>query len=418
MLTLPNSVAVAPREMPAAASQDLLRHMASQEVIITRSHVGRDVMAAVSTAFQELTGTFNPDSLRQLASRSGANFYAPGQIAPLVEWLKLVVVNGGAVLLQGAVHGVGSTTFVTDFARAWNFWAEKHRVAERVAYLDLGAHDTPKQLFDHLGETVGLSITPGEYRRKSPARLARDFIAATIRARQTTVILDHPERVKPEVFSSVLDLMDASQPQTFVPAQTEAYEQWLPRVAFVLVSNAKLGSIARDSRVPRLLTMGKVEMKIYEDDEILGEAIRRAGPAFSMVDVIADPGHRQVVHRIRTVTLGRVSLIAPLLQLMDVIAQHSDKPVLSMETLRFAERFGRDLREATFRRKDPAFPDADGTSAVVLDRPSGSEATVTHPKRPARNRREEIRLRRMDQDRAHSQNRALRRSARSVPEGM
>lgn len=343
---------------------------------------GTDIQA-LARAFRAGTGSFDPDALQRLAVDPLRNFYAPDHVNGLIVWLKNVVVRGGRVLVQGTRSGVGSSQLANDFGRVWNYWAERHHVAERVVRFNLIGIDTPKQLFQSLGRLVGRELTPAQYRMKPRKNLAEDFVADAVNMRYTTIVMDHLQLVSPAVRSAVLDLMDYGDPAGDVPTSTSAYSKWQPRIGFVLVCNRALDELfGHDRRGFRMLESGVLQMLPYSKKPVLAEAIRRAGPEFSGLDVHGNPEHEFIVARILVITRGLIAHIAPLLQVMSILARYRELPVLSIEVLKKAEEYGRDLRKADFGRRDPRFPDSRGVTAVPIPRESPPDGAPpeTHKK--------------------------------------
>lgn len=173
----------------------------------------RAVLQTAETLFDRVDPT-DPASYRRVLRREVARFYAPTVVGDLDLLLAEVVTNGARLYLQGAALGVGASTLVTDYARAFNTICRTRRDRRRMAYIPFGTGiDTPRKFFAHVARRVRTPLPVALTRNvAAPEDYAAAILCGAVNNGVTAMILDHPGRLAPRERALIGDLLEWTDP--------------------------------------------------------------------------------------------------------------------------------------------------------------------------------------------------------------
>lgn len=281
--------------------------------------------------------------------------YTKGVLASIDERLGSTVVDHGRLYLQGSQLGVGTTTLVSDYGRAYNYMAGSTGHPQRVAVVRVFAGMTvPAKMLELLCNYMRSPLSIPELRFRSLETLAERFVFAARQLRVTTIIFDHIHHASGAALRLIGDLMLASDPRLQVPFERDEFSPPPPRLGIVLVSHIAPENLFSDAEeVLHLLEGSHVLMGRYETAEDIGEILRRAGIGLDDLDLscMDDALMAQIVLEW---TSGLLSLINPLLRVLLSTTQLEGQLRPSLETLHTALPYHRHLREKILRRRDPS----------------------------------------------------------------
>lgn len=353
----PSSVPV-PFDQPSG--ENLLMN---KEARLARHSLDLKVVRDLGKALFNRKDPFNPADVAELATRRLPSFYAPDFIKEVDSTLVRVLTSGGRLFVRGKAHGVGVTTLLTDLARAFNFRAAKAGYDERVKYVQLQGITTSKQMVSFLCRQVGCTVTNSDRRLHSLDDLMQRFVVSAANRNISTIIIDHAHNAKGEAREALRALMCVTDPSTHVPLEISEYDELIPQIGVVLASHRSPSQLFKEDRsaVHALASGGEIVVEPFADRHSLAGALRQADIGLDDLQ-LSDPMDHLMVEWILAVTGGRLSLITPLLQLVDVVGRAYGNVRPNMAFLHAALPFQRSIREKALVWKEPRLPEERPTS--------------------------------------------------------
>ncbi len=248
--------------------------------------------------------------------------YTEGVLAAIDERLGSTVVNHGRLYLQGSELGVGTTTLVSDYGRAFNYMAGSSGHPQRIAVVRIfSGMSVPVKMLELLCNYMRAPLSIPEIRFRSLETLAERFVFAARQLRVTTIIFDHIHHASGAALRLLGDLMLASDPRLQVPFERDEFGPPAPRLGIVLVSHVAPEDLFSDAEaVLHLLEGSHVVMGRCETATDMSEVLRRAGIGLDDLD-LSCMDDALMTQMVLEWTGGLLSLINPLLRVMLSIAR-------------------------------------------------------------------------------------------------
>jgi hypothetical protein len=231
------------------------------------------------------------------------------------------VMNGERLFLHGTALGVGASTFVADYARAFNFTCKMRGDPRRIAHLSL-AHGTTtvRGFLEALCNAVQSPLTPSEARLSSPLSLGKRIIAQADRRRVCAFVIDHVHHASDGMRSAIGDLMMATDPTYSVPLEIDEDTPTRSRISIVLVDHEPPEKLfVRQPEVLTLLQGAYAALRPFNTAEEVAEALRQADVGLDDLD-LADKEDLEITKLILNASGGLMSNMAGLLRLIDLYA--------------------------------------------------------------------------------------------------
>jgi hypothetical protein len=367
------------------------------------------VVRAASKALFGRKDPFNPADVAALSTRRLPSFYAPDFIKEVDSTLVRVLTSGGRLFVRGKAYGVGVSTLLTDLARAFNYRAELAGYDERVLYVQLQEVKSSKQLMRVLLNAVACPMTNSDARTHPLDTLAERFLVAASRRCISTVIIDHVHNAHGDALSAVGSLMAVMDPSFHVPLHTDEYSELVARVGVVLASHKSPAQLFRHERsaLHALVDGGELVVEPFADRASLAAALRQADIGLHDLD-LAQNMDELMVEWILAVTGGRLSLITPLLQLVDVVSRAYGNARPNMAFLHAALPFQRSMRERILVWTEPKLQkqqDGSWTRPARKWVPAAPESEATP--REVKGRAATLKEKQKHKDAAHTERRKL-----------
>lgn len=323
-----------------------------------------EVRATATRLFARIDPTA-PSNVINLVTRRLPHVYPDAVLKPLDKRLAATVTNRGRLYLQGERLGVGASTLVGDYSKAFNLRAAAHRDPRRVAYVQIRAgSNNAVKLLDALCEQIRAPLSITELRFRSIETLARRFVEGIRALRVSTIVFDHLHHASREVLQLVGELMLVSDPGHRVPYEPDEYDLMVPRLGFVLVSYVAPQVLLRP--IPELLHLLEGQHAVlhsYASPIVTAEAIRQSDIGLDDFDLatLDDALMAQVAHE---VTGGLIDQLHPFLQLVDSIARHNDLRRPTLDSFMTALPYHRHLRELVVGRAERPFETLDRDALI------------------------------------------------------
>jgi hypothetical protein len=240
---------------------------------------------------------------------------------PLETRLLHTILNGERLFLHGAGLGVGASTFVTDYARAFNLMCKGRGDPRRIAHLSLVTGTTNVRRFlEALCNAVQAPITDSEARLSSTLTLGKRIIAQAERKRICTFVIDHVNHASDGIRSVIGDLMMATDPSYSVPLEIDDDEPARRRISIILVDHVSPEALFQHQpEVLCLLQGAYVVLPPITTLEDLGDLIRQADIGLDDLD-LSDAEDREIAKLVLTSSQGLMSNVAALLRLVDLFS--------------------------------------------------------------------------------------------------
>lgn len=231
------------------------------------------------------------------------------------------IMNGERLFLHGMALGVGASTFVADYARAFNFNCKMRGDPRRIAHLSL-THGTTtvRRFLEALCNAVQAPLTPSEARLSSPLALGKRIIAQADRRRVCAFVIDHVHHASDGMRSAIGDLMMATDPRYSVPFEIDEDTPTRGRIAIVLVDHERPENLfARQPEVLTLLQGAYAALRPFSTLDEVAEALRQADVGLDDLD-LADKEDLEITKLVLNASGGLMSSMAGLLRLIDLYA--------------------------------------------------------------------------------------------------
>jgi hypothetical protein len=319
-----------------------------------------EVAEAAARLFARIDPTA-PSNVGDLVTRRLPHVYPDAALRPLDRRLAAAVTNRNRLYLQGERLGVGASTLVGDYSRAFNVRAAAHRDPRRIAYAPiLSGSNNPVKLLDALCERVRAPLSITELRFRSIETLARRFVEGIRALRVCTIVFDHLHHASPGVLQMIGELMLVSDPAHQVPFEPDEYGLMVPRLGFILISHEQPEVLL--GPVPELLHLlggEHVVLRPYASAAVTAEAIRQSDIGLDDLDLatLDDALMAQVAHG---VTGGLIDQLYPFLQMVDSVARRNELRRPTLDAFMTALPYHRQLRQKLVGRTEPVFEGVDG----------------------------------------------------------
>lgn len=298
---------------------------------------------------------FSPADVAALSTRRLSSIYAPEFVRRVDSTLVRVLTSGGRLYVRGRAFGVGVSTLLADVSRSFNFMAQKQGYRERVLYVRLQEVRTSKQLLRVLFERVGCPVTNSDVRLHAMDTLTPRLALAANKFGVSTIVIDHAHNASGGALAAIAGLMGATDPNYDVPLDVSEYQDALPRFGIIVASHKSPGQLfnSEPEILHALADGGEITIEPFADRDALASALRRSDLGLHDLD-LTDTSDRLMVDWVLAVTDGRLSLITPLLQLVDVLSRANAGARPNLAMLHAVLPLQRSIRERVLRRTEPA----------------------------------------------------------------
>lgn len=288
-----------------------------------RQQTAPEAVARVARTLFKVVNPVSPTSGQRLLGREVQHYFSDSLLkqtdGPSLTWrLGAAITGGDRLYLQGEVLGVGASTLVTDYVRAFNAQAVDARDPRRAAYVRvLPGSNNPRHFLDQVTASLGAPLTTTELQRRSPGYLAMRLLATMQLRGATSLVIDEVGNAERALIDFIAELLRVLDPTYHVPL--EGAGAGAARLGVVLVGHRPPETLFRRNPQALLGLEGNVAMlRRYTTIEQVFEALQMAG--IEMDDCGDCTGDEAFASKLLGVTHGISAQMTPLLRLVDAVA--------------------------------------------------------------------------------------------------
>lgn len=254
--------------------------------------------------------------------------------------LRLASLSGGFTYFQGAVEGVGLSTFLSE--SAWVARTQTNGVQTPLLYWRVRESSAkPSKLIRSLSHRLGAPISHAAIRLEDTGELAEDILQALRAHRVRTIIVDHIHHLSEYSKAVLEDLMWATDPENTRGSRGPHQPH---RISFIFASH--LDPADTLGELPSLaakLDFSPTVVEPYRLEDIAA-VLHQIGLSWGPVD-LDDPDDRGLVEAVFNETRGHVARMNPLFRAMLAVRRDDERPMATLvhHALHFCEGIS-DLR--------------------------------------------------------------------------